>query len=237
MQIMSNRIVPGRQFTRKLAAVIRTLSLATPIMVSILNTPTIRAQSTPALPKFEVASIKLCKSGNEESGGGKKATGVAGGRIRFTPQTLTEECQSLDNLIRDAYLAYAEGKPWLPALSHQAPADASGDTCTSCGRVAPYSGRTLYREIQGSPGWANSVRHTIDAKAEQPATPEMMRGPMMQSLLEERFHLKMGAGDKRHACLRVDGHGGRGEASALTRWKLHSFYRNNKAVERRAGEI
>jgi len=40
-----------------------------PIVLGVLNTPEIRAQSAaPATPKFEVASIKACKDGN---GGGR----------------------------------------------------------------------------------------------------------------------------------------------------------------------
>ena|ERR1035438_1109599 len=62
MHAMSNRIVRRRQFTRMLALSVAGMSdLATHIVVGILNTQAIRAQSTPALPKFEVASIKLCK--------------------------------------------------------------------------------------------------------------------------------------------------------------------------------
>jgi uncharacterized protein (TIGR03435 family) len=41
------------------------------------------------------------------------------------------------------------------------------------------------------PNWVNSARYTIDAKAEGPQSGAMMRGPMMQSLLEERFQLKV----------------------------------------------
>jgi uncharacterized protein (TIGR03435 family) len=44
--------------------------------------------------------------------------------------------------------------------------------------------------IEGGPAWIRSKRYTINAKAEGNASPEMMRGPMMQTLLEERFMLK-----------------------------------------------
>jgi len=189
MHIMSNSILRRRQFTRKLALAVAGMSaLATPIVVGILNTPTIRAQSTPALPKFEVASIKLCKGEEVEAG-----KGGGGGRIRWDPQRLTEECQSLDNLIRYAYLAYPEGKAWTAASREEPSADASGVSCTGCGGrgVPPFPERIFYQEIQGSPGWGNSARYTIDAKAEHPATLEMMRGPVMQALLEERFRLKI----------------------------------------------
>jgi uncharacterized protein (TIGR03435 family) len=45
--------------------------------------------------------------------------------------------------------------------------------------------------VSGGPAWVDSVRYDIDAKAETPQSPEMMRGPMMQALLEDRFHLKI----------------------------------------------
>jgi hypothetical protein len=41
------------------------------------------------------------------------------------------------------------------------------------------------------PEWAESERYTIDAKPETPQRREMMQGPMMQSLLEDRFQLKI----------------------------------------------
>ncbi len=45
--------------------------------------------------------------------------------------------------------------------------------------------------IEGGPGWINSERYTINAKAEGNVTEEMMQGPMLQSLLEDRFKLKI----------------------------------------------
>jgi uncharacterized protein (TIGR03435 family) len=47
-----------------------------------------------------------------------------------------------------------------------------------------------FAPIEGAPSWVNSARYSIDAKAEAPASGAMMRGPMMQALLEERFQLK-----------------------------------------------
>jgi uncharacterized protein (TIGR03435 family) len=45
--------------------------------------------------------------------------------------------------------------------------------------------------ISGGPAWLDSDRYTIDAKAEQPVNTEMMKGPMMQALLEDRFKMKL----------------------------------------------
>jgi uncharacterized protein (TIGR03435 family) len=53
------------------------------------------------------------------------------------------------------------------------------------------SERIRGQEIKGSPPWVNDDRYTIEAKAEEAQRMEMMRGPMMQALLEERFNLKM----------------------------------------------
>lgn len=44
--------------------------------------------------------------------------------------------------------------------------------------------------IEGTPDWAGAARYSIDARAEAPESPARMRGPLMQTLLEERFGLK-----------------------------------------------
>ncbi len=44
--------------------------------------------------------------------------------------------------------------------------------------------------IQGSPAWISSERYTIEARAESPQSRETMLGPIMQTLLEDRFKLK-----------------------------------------------
>jgi uncharacterized protein (TIGR03435 family) len=76
------------------------------------------------------------------------------------------ECQTVDDLIRWAYLRN--------------------------GLVTPLITRRFFTQpIKGSPAWINSDRYTIDAKAESPQSLEMMRGPMLQALLEERFKLKI----------------------------------------------
>ncbi len=44
---------------------------------------------------------------------------------------------------------------------------------------------------EGAPAWVNSTRYSIDAKAGNASNGAMMRGPMMQALLEDRFKLKI----------------------------------------------
>jgi uncharacterized protein (TIGR03435 family) len=45
-------------------------------------------------------------------------------------------------------------------------------------------------QLEGGPAWIDSARYQIAAKPEGSATKAIMNGPMLQSLLEERFHLK-----------------------------------------------
>ena len=44
--------------------------------------------------------------------------------------------------------------------------------------------------IVGGPNWASSERFTIDAKAEGTPSLQMMKGPMLQALLVDGFHLR-----------------------------------------------
>ena len=45
--------------------------------------------------------------------------------------------------------------------------------------------------IEGGPGWVASERYTINAKAEDNANAYVMQGPLLQTLLENRFKLKI----------------------------------------------
>jgi uncharacterized protein (TIGR03435 family) len=45
--------------------------------------------------------------------------------------------------------------------------------------------------VEGGPSWIQSARYQIDARAEGAPSEGMMRGPIMQTLLEDRFHLKI----------------------------------------------
>ena len=80
------------------------------------------------------------------------------------PGRLELRCRTAMDLIRMAYVQYPDGKRKPP------------------GRQTP---------VTGGPAWLHSVRYDIDAKAESPQSLEMMRGPMMQTLLEDRFQLKI----------------------------------------------
>jgi uncharacterized protein (TIGR03435 family) len=83
------------------------------------------------------------------------------------PGRLRLACVTTVNLIRLAYLVFPTGEPNAP--------------------VSP----TVFQEpISGGPTWIDSDRYTVDAKSSTAVNVEMMKGPMMQRLLEERFSLK-----------------------------------------------
>jgi len=85
------------------------------------------------------------------------------------PGRLHVNCVTVKGLIRDAYDLLADGH--LPR-----------GTISRNSRTMP---------IEGGQSWINSEPYYIDAKAEGPQTQEMMRGPMMRTLLEDRFKLKI----------------------------------------------
>ncbi len=146
-------------------------------VTALLLAPLARGQSA-ATPKFEVAAIKPCKSGDVAPVPGTKSGRGGNGRVGGSPGRLNAECQTVASLIRDAYLGYPNGEPWPQPVG-------------SLIRVAPVSDRLRFQEIKGSPGWVNSDRYTIEAKAEGAQSVEMMRGPLMKALLEDRFKLKV----------------------------------------------
>jgi bla regulator protein BlaR1 len=166
--IMSNRLSVRLNFAKKVALAFVALAfLAAPIAVGMLDVPPIRAQSpqtvarSAATPKFEVASIKPCKDGDLPPGG--RGGGKSGGR-NSSPGTLRIDCTTAKSLINQAYVFFANGHVNL--------------------LVAGAS-------VEGGPGWINSERYQVDAKAESPQSQGMMHGPMLQTLLEERFKLKI----------------------------------------------
>lgn len=116
-------------------------------------------------PKFEVASIRPCRGENARAVlPGARKGGRAGG-LRSDPGNLHIGCETVEQLINWAYLGYADGKT-AAAL-------------------------TEFPPIAGESSWVASDQFTVDAKPSRPETVEMMRGPMMQRLLEERCRLKL----------------------------------------------
>lgn len=116
--------------------------------------------------KFEVVSVKPCRVSAKAEGKSE----VSGGRLKL-------ECYTPEQIIRDAYVYYEDGKPWPP------------NNKSAFGSHIPQALR--FQKITGSRGWIQSDRYTINAKVERPVNAELLRGPMMQAVLEDRFKLKV----------------------------------------------
>jgi uncharacterized protein (TIGR03435 family) len=91
-----------------------------------------------------------------------------GGRRRSventSPERLSLVCQNLKSLIQWAYILLADGK---------------------------FHAITATTPIEGGPAWINSDLYEITAVTSSPESQEMMNGPMLQTLLEDRFQLKV----------------------------------------------
>jgi uncharacterized protein (TIGR03435 family) len=80
-----------------------------------------------------------------------------------SPGRVTLNCINLKTLVSRAYDHYASG----PFVIH------------------------MFEPIEGGPDWTDTELYDINAKAEGNPRPDLMNGPMMQALLEDRFKLKI----------------------------------------------
>jgi uncharacterized protein (TIGR03435 family) len=105
--------------------------------------------------------VASIKAGCGNSGG----TGATkGGGVAPSPGRFNQ-CGTLRSFIQAAYVRFADGR----------------DSPVSSGLVP----------IEGGPAWATSDRYLINAKPEGNPRVEMIQGPMLQALLEERFNLQI----------------------------------------------
>jgi uncharacterized protein (TIGR03435 family) len=97
----------------------------------------------------------------EDTSTGRRGKGGTG---NWSPGRLTVNCQTVMSLIQRAYVNFAYGRLhiWPPLLA-----------------------------IEGGPAWINSASYQIEAKSEGSEGKGMMNGPMLQTLLEDRFRLKV----------------------------------------------
>jgi len=165
-EIMSHRIgIRLSVAKRAIFTVAGIFALAAPIIVGVMSAPSSRAQTaSSATLKFEVASVKPSKDCGAP---GAAAGGRRGGGVSPSPGRL-HVCGTVEDLIQNAYVVYADGH-----TNRRLQARASGPP------------------LSGGPAWIRSDRYLIDAKPERAAGQEMMNGPMMQALLQERFRLKI----------------------------------------------
>jgi uncharacterized protein (TIGR03435 family) len=130
-----------------------------------LMSASVFAQSAAPRSVFEVASIKPCQSG-DSSGAGPGATkggSPFGSGGSPSPGRVVLNSATVAGLNKQAYVTYA---------------NVNRDEWSRL-------------QIDGGPSWKNSDRYDITARAEDNASLGTMMGPMLQTLLEERFKLKI----------------------------------------------
>jgi len=115
-----------------------------------------------AASRFDAISIKPC---SQKLPVGRVPKGY--GLVHAEPGRLTAECVTLRTLVRTAYVLYPDGH-----LEENQPI-------------------SELRQDLPVPGSIASERFTIEARAKTAESQDVMRGPMLQALLEERFGLKV----------------------------------------------
>jgi uncharacterized protein (TIGR03435 family) len=166
-KIMRNRMPPGLSTAKKLIVGLAGITvLALPVGFGLVDTAprwSAFAQKPAAVPIFEVASVKPC-NGDErvpEGGGGRSESG--GGGPASSPGRLRTACMPVRFFIETAYIHFADTR----------------------------FDRTRDVRLVGGPAWIDSAEYQIDAKAADNTSQSMMRGPMLQGLLEDRFQLRI----------------------------------------------
>ncbi len=117
--------------------------------------------------KFEAVAIRPCRDTPYD---GAKFVEEAPGHLRFI-------CVTVDQMVRYAHLWHGSTY-WKTDPKTGEPG-------------FKISNRQRSQTIKGSPGWLNSQRYNIDARAAVPANPDLMYGQMLPALLRDRFHLKI----------------------------------------------
>jgi uncharacterized protein (TIGR03435 family) len=166
----SVNVTPAEQAVGKLY--VQNREQLVPVVGAIFQSAAAPIQS-PATPKWEVVSVRPCE--NTGGGGGRGGGGGGVPANQADPQLLVMKCQNIWSLVMAAYGNLPDFQPGKP----------------DSGRM--YALHTT--KIIGPP-WIGSEhdaaeRFTIEAKAEKPVDLKVMRGPMLQTLLEERFKLKL----------------------------------------------
>jgi bla regulator protein blaR1 len=164
--IMRNRSTIGLSPWKGLLLGVAGMStLIVPLVVGILNAPPVRAQeaadSQPKAGRKMSFDVASIRLCKDEPG-------LMGGGGEPTPGRVSTGCAPLADarslgLIQRAYVRFAGG----------------------------HANPLVIVPIEGGPAWIHSEFYEINAKADGRPSQEMMEGPMLQALLEDRFKLKI----------------------------------------------
>jgi uncharacterized protein (TIGR03435 family) len=145
-------------------------STGTPVLTGMASQNTTRPSN---IPKWEAVSIKPCAQPSLPEG--QRGGGNPGPPFRFTPDRMTLNCVNVRTLINSAYKTYLDDPG--------APIPGKDDVLLG--------GLLIATPVVGGPAWIDSERYMIEAKAEGVTDREIMQGPMLQVILENRFRLKV----------------------------------------------
>jgi bla regulator protein blaR1 len=167
--ILTNRIGLQLSAARRSALIVAALlAVVLPIAAGMLMAP-LRAssfaalQNSPARATYPKFDVVSVKPCEPNAPG---QTRGGGGTPITSPGRLYLQCYPLSSLIREAYLFFADGR--AHGLSS-----------------------VINVPVEGGPGWMTSERFLIEAKSDQMVPAAVMRGPMLQAVLEDRFKLKI----------------------------------------------
>jgi bla regulator protein BlaR1 len=172
--IMGNRTGANLNAARRAALVCAGVAaFALPLAAGMVTSGSVPAQSAAPAPgqsfaKFDVVSVKPCAG--DTPGLARATTGGGGGRSGggspiTSPGRLYLQCFNLSGMITEAYVFFANGRP-------------NGISST----------RSVL--VEGVPDWARTERFLIEATTASNVPAAVMRGPMLQAILEDRFKLK-----------------------------------------------
>jgi uncharacterized protein (TIGR03435 family) len=159
---MNNRVIVRLIFARKAALAVAAMGALAAVVVGLVLAPAILAQAPARSAASATPKFEVASIKPCKADVGG---GVRVGNFKVSPGRLTVNCLGVMGMIREAYLEYESGH---------------------------YHHMHLFEvPIEGAPGWVQSDRYSIEAKAEDTASQEIMEGPMLQALLEDRFQVKV----------------------------------------------
>jgi uncharacterized protein (TIGR03435 family) len=159
--IAENRVASKLSLVRKVAlGVAATSALIGPLVIGIMDAPVISAQAASASTVAPAQAFEVASVKACKDDPGDGGRG-GGGSAHSSPGRLDLPCQSVRSLIRIAYIRANFRAKGVDDL-----------------------------QMEGGPGWIDGQRYRVTSVADGAAPIEVMEGPMLQKLLEDRFHLK-----------------------------------------------
>jgi len=160
------------------AAVALLITLSPVRIVAETPAPRRQASGAAAAPaRFAVASIKPC----DPNDAGSRGAGRSGGASSASPGRLNLPCMTLQSLAVMAYINNGALDAADPIHNY-----------TLSGMADPDGPQA----VRGGPAWVRDDKYTISAEADGTPDKAVMAGPMLRTLLEERFQLKLRRGSE-----------------------------------------